>query len=73
MYSRSSMTRVCIHMFAQVCDSYSQYCSLGLCTGTVIMSDEGQELFSKAPLTLQYTREGEGISEWLAENIYQSM
>lgn len=44
------------------CVSYSQYCSLGLCTGTVIMLDAGQVLFSwvqlatKTPLTLQYTR-----------------
>ena len=61
MFSHSSLTSV-FDICAWVCDAYSQYCSLGLCIGTVMMLDEGQVLFSRvqldttAPLTLQYTR-----------------
>lgn len=61
----NSLTRVCIYACLHGCVSYSQYSSLRLLVGTVVMLDKGHVLFSwvqlatKMLLALQYTRKVE--------------
>lgn len=68
LYSLGFDEREHLCLFSSVCVSYSQYCSLGLCTGTVIMLDGAHVMFSwvqlatRTPLTLQYTIEKKGKS-----------